>query len=194
MCSNINGLRNNFVELKYVITLRKPDIFFLNETHLTESCDISDLRIKIYQLINCMSHSKHTGGVSVFVKNNFKFKNIKNISEYSAWYLSFETTFNGTQTIFASVYLSSRSELKQQTLESFEKWYESISMNKTAVICGDFNINMNATHSIYKRRLLNFCDDNGLRQLVDSPTRITTESATVIDLCLSNLNRKFISC
>lgn len=61
------------------------------------------------------------------------------------------------------------------------------------MICGDFNIDMiqSNTHS---NRLNKFCDDNGLHLINDSPTRVTSESATLIDLCLSNIYENKISC
>lgn len=193
MCSNINGLRNNFTELKYVIREKKPKIIFLNETHLTNECDISDLKISGYNFINCLSHSKHTGGVCVFVDKNLKYSNVLLDSQQVAWYLSFEMNVNKLPTIFACVYLSSNNEHKKQTLDSLDKWFESIPTNKEIMICGDFNIDLisNTTHS---RRLKDFCDNNGLSCLVDSPTRITDNSSTIIDLCLSNIYVNRISC
>lgn len=72
MNTNINGFRNNFTELKYVVNVRKPDIILLNETHLTDKCDVSDLRIKNYNIINALSYSKHTGGVTALINKKIK--------------------------------------------------------------------------------------------------------------------------
>lgn len=193
LCSNINGLRNNFTELKYVVRNKKPNIIFLNETHCTSDCDTGDLNIVGYDFVNCVSHSKHTGGVCVFIKKNLKYFNIKIDCQQIAWYLSFELIVNESPTILACVYLSSNNEHKIQTLNSFEHWYELISVNKSVIICGDFNINMLAetTHS---RRLRNFSEENGLNLLVNSPTRITENTSTLIDLCFSNINKNKISC
>lgn len=60
------------------------------------------------------------------------------------------------------------------------------------MICGDFNIDLFSSNP-HSRRLIQICDDNGLDQLIKSPTRIFTESATLIDLCLSNINENLIS-
>ena len=40
----------------------------------------------------------------------------------------------------------------------------------------------------------NICEDNGLNFLVNSPTRITNNSSTLIDLCLSDINKNKINC
>lgn len=76
MCSNIRGLSNNFDEFKYVIRKRQPDICFLNETHVTDDCDISDLKLRNYRFISCNSHSKHTGGVCAFIHKKLKFSKL----------------------------------------------------------------------------------------------------------------------
>ncbi|XP_031638796.1 uncharacterized protein LOC116350927 [Contarinia nasturtii] len=52
---------------------------------------------------------------------------------------------------------------------------------------------MNAD-SAYIRRLKSFCDDNGLKQLINNPTRVSQNSSTLIDLCLSNIASKNIMC
>lgn len=47
------------------------------------------------------------------------------------------------------------------------------------------------THS---RRLKNICDDYGLNFLVKSPTRMTENSSTLIDLCVSDISMNRIEC
>lgn len=193
MCSNINGLRNNFTELKYVIRQKKPDIVFLNETHVTDLCDTSDLKINNYCFVNCPSHSVHTGGVCAFINKNIKYSKISVINEQIAWLLSFEIVVNKASTTFAGVYLSSKNEHKKETLDLLEQWLETISLGKSSVFCGDFNIDV-ASDSSYSRRLIKMCDDNGFAQLTNLPTRVTNESSTIIDLCLSNIDSSKISC
>lgn len=65
--------------------------------------------------------------------------------------------------------------------------------SKNITICGDFNIDMNSI-TPHSRRLKNICEDYGLDILVDRPTRVTIDSATIIDLCMTNINRNKITC
>ncbi|RYX86064.1 hypothetical protein EON73_02695 [bacterium] len=192
LCTNIQGLRNNFTEFKYVLRIKKPVIVFLNETHVTEDCDISDLYIKDYISINCLSHSKHTGGVCAFIHKSIKYTNLSVIKENIAWYLSFEIFIHKSPIVMAGIYLSA-SENKNLVLESFEKWYENVAENKTIVICGDFNVDMNS-NTTHSRKLKSICDDNGLKMFVNTPTRVTQNSSTFIDLCLSNIVPNKLEC
>lgn len=193
MCSNIQGLRNNFDELKYVIKNRKPEVCFLNETHLTDNCDINDLKINKYKLITCNSYSRHTGGVCVYIDNSIIISNLKLIKKNNLfWILSFETQINNVFTVIACVYLSS-SENKSLILDEFENCFEENYENKSIIMCGDFNINLLAENT-YTRRLKIFFVDNGLTQIVNYPTRVTEHSISLIDLCISNMNKNKISC
>lgn len=167
-------------------------IVFLNETHITDDCDIGDLRLKDYIFVNCLSHSKHTGGVCAFIHKSIKYDNISVINENLAWYLSFDIYINKVPILLAGVYLSA-SENKRLVLDSFENWYQRIPESKSVMLCGDFNIDM-SNDSAYSRRLKNLCDDNGLNQFVNTPTRVTQNSSTLIDLCLSNIVSNNITC
>lgn len=149
----------------------KPSIVFLNETHVTDDCDICDLRLSGYIFVNCLSHSKHTGGVGAFIHKSIKYDNISIIRENLAWYLSFDIVVNKMSIHIAGIYLSA-SENKNQVLNSFENWYQNIPDNKAVMLCGDFNIDM-SVNTAFSNRLKKFCEDNGLKQLINGPTRVT---------------------
>lgn len=152
MCSNICGLRNNFTELKFVVRKNKPNIVFLNETHVTNDCDINDLSIYGYDFINCVSHSKHTGGVCAYINKKLKYFNVSIDNLQTSWFLSFEIIINKSPTILACLYLSSKNEHKSQAIDSLEEWYGRMSPNKDFMLCGDFNIDM-LRETTYNRRI-----------------------------------------
>lgn len=193
MFTNINGLRNNINELKYVVRANRPKVIFLNETHLTSDCDIGGLNMIGYDFVNSMSHSKHTGGVCVYISKDVKYGNVSIESQLVAWFVSIEIYINRMPTTLAGVYLSSNCAHKKQALDNFEQWFERISVGKSIMICGDFNLDM-ISMTTHGRRLRDFCDDNGMKQIVNSPTRITENTSTLIDLCLTNISMNKIMC
>lgn len=160
---------------------------------MTECCDINDIKLSNYNFVNCSSHSKHTGGVCAFINKNIKHKNVTVIKDQIFWLLSFEIHINKVAMLFACVYLLSNNEHKQSTLDFIEKWLNDISANKHFILSGDFNIDM-SLQTPYSRKLKNICDDNGAQLLVKSPTRITEESATIIDLVITNICTGKVSC
>lgn len=108
------------------------------------------------------------------------------------WGVSFEIKINGEPLVIAAVYLSS-SENKNTVLDNSEQWFESIANDRSIVYCGDFNINLNVVN-VYSTRLKNLFCDNGMRNIVNSPTRVTQSSSILIDLCVTNLNKNKTSC
>lgn len=78
-------------------------------------------------------------------------------------------------------------------MNSFREWFEHVSHGKQIVACGDFNVDL-LSNTIHSRRLKNICDDNGMTQLVDKPTRVEKDTSTLIDLCVTNINKRNISC
>lgn len=76
-------------------------MIFLNETHVTENCDINDSKLNGYYSIHCDSHSTHTGGVCGFISNEVEVNNVKIIKEQIAWYISFEIVVNKNPIVFA---------------------------------------------------------------------------------------------
>lgn len=166
-------------------------MIFLNETHVTDDCDINDLVLNNYECIHCKSYSKHTGGVSIYISNRIKYKNVSIVEQNIAWYLSLEIIVNKVLTVLACVYLSA-SENKTEVLNSFNDWFEDISEGKQILICGDFNIDM-LSNTSHKAKLKKICDDNGMQQLIENPTRVGRNSSTLIDLCITNINRGNVS-
>lgn len=189
---NIQGMFSNINELKYVLRKRKPDFCLLSETHVTEESELNQLAIRGYDTYCCTSQSSHTGGVFVYINNKIKSKIVSMHKTHFSWCIAFEVRINNENIVIAVVYLSA-SENKNMILNAFEPWLEGISNECTVVCCGDFNINLDAD-TPYSRRLGNILTDNGLRQLVNKPTRVTQETSTLIDLCVTNMNSNLIKC
>lgn len=178
--------------MKYVLRKKKPDICLLSETHVTEETNLNMLNTKEYTTYCCTSHSKHTGGVFVYIKKKISSKNLRIHKTNFSWYITFDIKLSREDLKIAVIYLSA-SENKNMILDSFESWLEDISDGKTIICCGDFNINALEDNQV-SRRLNNLFMDNGLRQTIDTPTRVTQNSSTLIDLCVTNINENLIQC
>lgn len=185
-------MRSNFDELKYVLNKKKPVICLLSETHITEDMDINDFYIDGFNCVCCNSYSSHTGGVVAYINNKIKISEVNILNSQLLWCLSFKIRTQNMDLVVAGVYLSA-SENKNNILDSFGPWLENVANGNSIMCCGDLNIDLNVDNQ-FSRRLNNILDDNGLKQLVNVPTRVTEETSTRIDLCISNLCRNRISC
>ena len=56
------------------------------------------------------------------------------------------------------------------------------------IVLGDFNINYSKTRSPERKALKNLADDFGLKQIINTPTRITNKCQSTIDLIFTNIN------
>lgn len=176
---------NNKTELKYVLRELATDICMCNETHLTEDINDNEIEISGYNVIRCNSGSSRTGGVVVFITKKMKFYSVKTCATNFAWIVSFQIDTGHRKVTIAAVYLSA-SENKSTIMNFMDSWCEEICENDSVLIAGDFNIDM-SVDTPYAQRIRNLSYDNGLAQLVDRPTRVTSTSATTIDLCLTNI-------
>lgn len=188
---NIRG-KTNFDELKYVLYNQKPDICLLSETHVTENCDTHNLKIMNYRPYFCFSHSTHTGGVIAYIHKQIRIKNVQTFKSELAWILSFELCTYEENVIIAIVYLSCK-ENKTDVLNFFENWLDTTVQDKSAVVCGDFNINM-MKETIYTNRLKRKLDEYGMKLIVNEPTHKQNETESLIDLCVTNMSERKIEC
>ena len=66
-------------------------------------------------------------------------------------------------------------------------------VNRDLVILGDFNIDFSQTQNPVRSRLITTMGDNGLRQIIKKPTRVTNNSKSTIDLVFTNINSALIN-
>ena len=71
---NVRGLTTNINQLKVLVNRKKPAAIVLSETHITSDISDSEISIRGYNLVRCDSHSRHTGGVLIYVKKATRFK------------------------------------------------------------------------------------------------------------------------
>lgn len=171
-----------------MIKKRNPDICLLNETHITDEINNTEIKISGYNLMRCNSYSNRTGGVNAYVKKEIQTKNMNVYNSELMWLLSFDIKSQIGVITICGVYLSSDLSKKKCTLDEFEKWSESTIIENNIIITGDFNVNF-LSESADKIRLKQICEDMALKQIVTSETRLTNRSKTMIDLCFSNMRK-----
>lgn len=182
---NICGVLNNLDQLLILVQEKKPSVIFLAETHLTENIGDQEVYIKGYKTIRCDSHSTHTGGVIIYVKNRISYVVTSNFSEAGNWFLSIKIIKGFRNGNYGVIYHSPSSS-NAVFLSSFESWYEStFSTSNFNIVFGDFNIDL-AKQTTYSDKLVKLINFLGLKQIVNDFTRVTKNSQTKIDLIITN--------
>lgn len=166
------------------------DVVCISEHWLTEPV-LKLINLNTYYLASyfCRSTLVH-GGVSIFLKKNFKLKCINldpfNI-EQNAEFCGIELLH--ARTIIINVYRSGKGNF-----DTFLDRLEGVlricyNFNKKTVILGDFNVEFKE-NSANLRNLLNLLESYGFNPTISDYTRVTSTSKSCIDNILTNLNKE----
>lgn len=73
---------------------------FCSETCLTDAITDSEISVNGYRIVRCDSHSRHTGGVAIYVRENIFFETIFNSAiDCNVWYLPIKVKRGGVKGI-----------------------------------------------------------------------------------------------
>lgn len=183
---NVNSIISNTGELEVLAEAHKPSIILCSETCTTENVEDSELDIATYKMVRCDSHSRHTGGVIIYVHTTIDFNIIYNASvNRNIWCIIIKLKKVDKKFQIGVLYHSpntSDADFLDYLTEILLNKYDKSNHN---IVVGDFNINMNYT-STYSTKLSEIFSVMGMSQKVEFNTRITNTTETKIDLVYSN--------
>ena len=159
-------------------------ILTLSETWLNNDINDCQLIIQGYDLFR-KDRVAHGGGVAAYVPNHLKVHRRPDLETNDADILCLELRLRSRRILLGVTY-------RPPNDIDFFTQFDNIALracletNKSLILIGDFNCNTLAPNSQNAKLL--FATTNGLRltQLVATPTRITENSRTIIDLIFSS--------
>jgi hypothetical protein len=158
----------------------------LSETHITEEISEShEIQIRGYKTVFSTSHSCHTGGASIYIRDDIAFEAPFCVSESPKWWLS-GVKLRTDKGLFKIVCLyRSPSYPVEEFLNFFDKWLEENEEDECkTIVVGDFNINLNKKDDVITRETKDIFQGRGYKQLVNFNTRVAKTSASLIDFVL----------
>lgn len=162
----------------------------VTETHVTRNIEDSEISVEGYNPFIVYSDSRHTGGVTIYVKNCLKCETLttyERSKEY--WGILVKLNLLKEKVILGGVY---RSPNGIDIADFFNKFESSLDadyiIRNSAIIAEDFNINM-LENSQHAKRLLNITNTCGFKQIVTKPTRCTKDSKTLVDHVYTNFTK-----
>ncbi len=191
---NIRSLRNtaHFLQLKELVRTNRIDVLTISETWLNTTVTNKKLEIDGYKLHRLDRLYKKGGGVCAYVRKNIKSSVIKELT------LIFDTSFH--QLWINLQYKKTKSLLAcvcyrppDCPLDCFEnslkpQYVHALSMRKSIIILGDLNCNMLDTTRREFKSLTEMTSELNLKQIIESPTRITDISQSLIDVIFTAKN------
>lgn len=190
---NARSLNKNIGELKILIEKTNFDVIAISESWLTRNTPKDRFELQGFNIIRNDRKNKRGGGVCLYVKEQYSYKKITlpNAPEMPEM-LWVEVSIGHTKIAIGTLYKPPKIPYL-----AFVQVYDSLlhiySRYEHAILTGDFNINMLCPNS-YESKALNdnVIEPFALTQLIQTPTRITESSKTLIDLLLVNNSKKVL--
>jgi len=165
-----------------------PAFLALSETRLTKDIEDSEVNVPGYSIIRCNAENRNTGGVILYIRNDFKYDIVLvEKLESNCWCVAVEVRDKLYKGVIMVIY-HSPSASHGNFLRFFEDIVEELIIKGECIVIGDFNIDL-MTDSFYANKLQTTMLSLGMKQYVTEPTRITKESQTIIDLIFANNNK-----
>lgn len=194
---NINGLAGfKFAEVQMWLSSALFDLLIITETKLDETFPNSQFAIQGFHLLR-KDRNMHGGGVIMYIRKGIIFQRMKHL----------ETNCVGIESIAVKFKLGSAwstligiyrppSLLKTQWKSEVSDILEASSGNGQSVfILGDFNCDLLQPENRLKdgRDLLDILDIFDFKCLINSATRVTSSTETLLDLILTDVRRRVLT-
>lgn len=152
---------------------------------MTSEIEDNEVSVPGYDIIRCDGENRNTGGVILYMREDIKYEliMIKSICA-NCWGVAIDVKENFYKGALMIVY-HSPSASDGDFLRFLEEIAEDLVIKGECMIIGDFNIDFKID-SFYTNKLRTIMFSLGMKQLVNSPTRIVKDSQTMIDLVFAN--------
>lgn len=187
---NCRSLKKNFEGVKTLISTSKVnfDVIALSETWLSEN-EVIDYQLDNYNVVSVCRNSRG-GGVMLYIRDCFDYKVVDKYCLVLGDILECVTVdiiIPGAKNITAMCcYRPPHTNIRTFN-ENLSPLLDDLK-GKSIMLCGDFNINLlNYDTCPGTKEYLDTLYSFGLFPLIDKPTRITLETATLIDNVFTNI-------
>lgn len=196
---NSRSLYANFKKItKYLEQFKKPfNIIAISETWITSEKGVDDLQMNGYELNYMCRKNKAGGGVALYVDIRLDYKVVECMSAVVDDITECITVEIGMEKK-KNVLVSCIYRTPGTSIDTFGDWMEKMfasTNQKVMFICGDINVDLlNPNKHKSTEEFINTIYSLGLHPKITKPSRITAQSATLIDNILTNvLEDKIVS-
>ena len=196
---NIDRLYDWLDELRMFANEHAPHIICLNETKLNQDTQDELLAIQGFQNIVRKDRNKMAGRVTIYVENNLKFRVREDlITDFDSISIELEVKYV-KPIVVTTVYRPPGS-----CVELFHKIETELiskidAESKECIFTGDMNCDLLKPRDNDTKNLKRIYNNYHFKQLITEPTRVTSDTSTIIDHISTNkpdrvLTRSIIPC
>lgn len=186
---NIRSLRNtaHLLQLREFALSNGIDVLTISETWLNSTVSNSEININDYKLQRLDRLHKKGGGVCAYIRKEIKavvLKEITEISETNFHQLWIKLQYKKSKSVLICVSYRPPDCPSTCFENSFKANYiQALTLGKPIVVLGDLNCDM-LKDGVDQKKLVDVCTELNLSQVIISPTRITRNSQSLIDVIL----------
>ena len=203
---NVNGLLPKIDEIRFIAKKSKATVIGINETRLDGTIFGAEIYIEDYNIVRC-DRDKKDGGVTCYIEHDICFST-KNILSKNIEVIFVDLLPPKTKAV--SVGIVYRPPKDTNFLQLFAEILNSLNILENEIfVLGDMNINilqndvnlLGKNVNTYKGKIvfsldvknnIEFCSILGLKQLIKVPTRIKSNTSTLIDHILTSSSEKAV--
>ena len=186
---NIRSLIKHIDQFRYFLKEKQFDIICLNETLLDETINDHEVNIEGYDIVR-KDRNRNGGGVAIYVRSTINYMIRAEFDTESLETITVEISKPKSKPfIINCVYRPPDSTV--ELLNTYEKLIEKLDYeNKETILIGDFNCDWTGVKldkvKPQTNKLHEITQTYQFKQMIDQPTRVTTNSETIIDLAFTN--------
>ncbi|CAB4040195.1 Hypothetical predicted protein, partial [Paramuricea clavata] len=187
---NVRSLkcREHYVLVKETILANKFDIFTISETWLDNSVTVVQFEVPGYKLYRVDRENKKGGGICVYVLQNYEsvlLSEISYISPTGLHQLWLRIQIRNLKSIVVcTVYRPPDASVSCLDSDLITSYISALTLSHPIYILGDLNCNLLKTDNRDAKALNTFCHSYNLTQLINSPTRVTEGSKSLLDVII----------
>ena len=173
-------------EVRIFLAQHVLDILAINESKLDNVISDNEICITGYTVYR-KDRNRIGGGVVMYIRDNFLHSQRNDLTTYDLEMACIEVKLPYNKSFLVATWYRPPSS----QIDLFGKWALFLSKcdieNKELIIVGDFDCDVsNPLPNSHTYRLKFLCSLYQLKQFINEPTRVTSTSATLIDLILTN--------
>jgi hypothetical protein len=197
------NVEDKFDEISTLVLDQNLDIFAVSETWLNHSIASDSLSIdgfsQIYRLDRC--DGRRAGGVALYISSSFASKRRFDLEHVNFELLFVEIVINSITFVCGVCYRppNYNAEDNNAFLDNLQSSLDNIYLKPDTfvLLLGDFNAHYDTAYpslsSVFGTRFYSWMACNNLFQVINEPTRITSEGATLLDLIITNSPGYFVN-
>lgn len=186
---NARSLKNrtNLSQIRELSREIKPDVLAISETWFNSTVSNAEVELEDFKLFRLDRLHKAGGGVCAYIRSGIKchkLRNLSYISEDNFHQLWLQLQYKKLKSIVICVTYRPPDCPLNCFDTSFKPTYtKALLLGNSIFVLGDLNCNL-LSDGPERRALHNTCNELNLVQIIESPTRVTVNSESLIDVIL----------